>query len=394
MNKNKSLLILSGAALSMLAYTACGSESTSSQSSNSDSDKKSEESSGYETEDDLPSCSSKRDGDIELTTKKERLFGCLDGEWENIDYDYIADDADDFADCTSKRDGAIAFDLSAKKLYQCSDKEWEKISLDKVLNNEDPDSEASSSSKTSDEDDEDVKSSSSKKTSAFDEDDEEDDDEESSERSSSSKTKSSSSKAESSSSQKETSDCDLLFCGNNETVSLKDGQYIGRWYHYSDDFSSFSWPAGDNGEYGDFAVKSIAEYGAIKGTAHFVSSRGGYIGFGFGIEELDDRTGVPLDISSWGGLCVEYSSTASFKVSVSAYGGGDDKPLAVLTASSTRTVANLPWSDFSPEGWSAYPVSISAATAVAQHIGFSFETSASSETSFVIYKIGKYGTCN
>ncbi len=161
MNK-KFLLAFSSLALLL---SACGGDSGSNDASDPSGESSNSES--YASLDDLPNCSSKREGDIYFVEGENGDYICADGKWLPLDDSEKSSSSkkdepgsseskgndsentssslssesyaslDDLPNCTSKREGDIYFVKEENGEYICGDGKW--ISLD--------DSEKSSSSK-------------------------------------------------------------------------------------------------------------------------------------------------------------------------------------------------------------------------------------------------------
>lgn len=199
-----------------------------------------------------------------------------------------------------------------------------------------------------------------------------------------------------------------MFCstsgrGSRVETGKDDGtDTYGYWYTYDDasngGSSYFTWPYGDKeeGPYGmmSFADLSVEQVGTIEGYATIEGngeSSAGYLGLGFNVGgELKKG----YDISSWNGLCIIYEANASMGVEIHPANEATvtkyDNPIANLKKSGTTTyIVNIPWSEFEQGGWGK-SVAISTVTKSTAVISFKF----TNNTSFSIYAIGKYGTCN
>ena len=196
-----------------------------------------------------------------------------------------------------------------------------------------------------------------------------------------------------------------MFCAasyDNRVETGKDdgSDSYGYWFAY-DDYSNggssyFTWPYGNDDGMRSFAELSVESAGAIVGTATIDDSGDmsvGYLGLGFNVggELLKG-----YDISSWKGLCIIYKANAYMglelhpanEATVTKY----DNPIATLYKPAKTTAAyivDIPWSEFEQAGWGKY-VSLSTVITSTASISFRF----TNNTSFSIYAIGKYGTCN
>lgn len=201
-----------------------------------------------------------------------------------------------------------------------------------------------------------------------------------------------------------------LYCGpsggDGRVKTGKDdgSDTYGYWFAYDDaDYggaSYFTWPYGNSEGDGVYAIsfteKSITKSNGITGVATVESNDepgAGYLGLGFNVGgELQKG----FDISAWNGLCIIYKTNAYMgleihpanEATVTKY----DNPTATLykpNKASSAYIVNIPWSEFEQAGWGK-SVALSTVTKSAATISFRF----TNNTSFSIYAIGKYGTCN
>ncbi len=201
-----------------------------------------------------------------------------------------------------------------------------------------------------------------------------------------------------------------MFCAasyDNRVETGKDdgSDTYGYWFAYDDasngGSSYFSWPYGDEEDLGygyimSFAQLSVMQAGEIVGSATIDGNdepSAGYLGLGFNVGGEKLRG---YDISSWNGLCIIYKANAYMgleihpanEATVTKY----DNPVATLykpTKTTSAYIVNIPWSEFEQGGWGK-SVAISTVTKSTAVISFKF----TNNTSFSIYAIGKYGTCN
>ena len=199
-----------------------------------------------------------------------------------------------------------------------------------------------------------------------------------------------------------------LYCGpsggDGRVKTGKDdgSDTYGYWFAYDDadngGASYFTWPYGETDELTliSFTEKSIAKSNGITGVATVESNDepgAGYLGLGFNVGgELQKG----FDISAWNGLCIIYKTNAYMgleihpanEATVTKY----DNPTATLykpNKASSAYIVNIPWSEFEQAGWGK-SVALSTVTKSAATISFRF----TNNTSFTIYALGKYGTCN
>lgn len=186
-------------------------------------------------------------------------------------------------------------------------------------------------------------------------------------------------------------------CGKVYT-GLDDGSGTQGWFWtYSDadangGSSSFYWPEGE-GTYG-FEPTSRDKLGYLKGVVKFGTGYAyPYARMGFHIKGEESDT----DITSWNGMCLVYTATQDFYVTLRFL--GDDNSVAYdyfqakIPATSSKSLVNASWNDFVQEGWGK-PFTLSVALLVATKIEFTFKGDAGTTNAFSIYAIGKNGTCN
>ncbi|MBP5248334.1 MAG: hypothetical protein J6Z31_10845 [Fibrobacter sp.] len=74
----------------------------------------------YESENDLPNCTEKRNGNIALVNDSVQL--CNDSKWQNLGSAYATSDS--VPNCTQKREGETAFILDEYTALICTDGKW------------------------------------------------------------------------------------------------------------------------------------------------------------------------------------------------------------------------------------------------------------------------------
>ena len=167
----------------------------------------------------------------------------------------------------------------------------------------------------------------------------------------------------------------------------------GYWFNYND--------ANDNGtsrinfppefDMNTFDYGLMAEsLGGIKATV--VLGEGAekpYVGFGFNIWN-EDQKGV--DITAWGGICLEYSSGVDFKILIvveneNTVTAHEDFSKTVGKADSLKVV-DYEWKDFYKTMGSANALSTAAV------VKLQFEGAAGTTGDFFLKKIGSHGQCS
>ena len=231
--------------------------------------------------------------------------------------------------------------------------------------------------------------------------------------------KSSSSKAKSSSSGKSSTSssstkravksplpCGDLWCGPELDYYVHTGFGDGKdssegvWYYYLDDgnggTSYFSFPAKLSGPNIGFEAV-IDSCGGICGTAHVETGyEYPYLGLSFLIKDNPEKM---VDITSWGGICLSYTSNEGFFValhpndSIQAVMEYDDYVYAV-SKSEGGNVVDIPWSKFNQLGWGAKYDRTKLLKQVSSIVALMVKDRASGErVDFNIVSIGKLGTC-
>lgn len=192
-----------------------------------------------------------------------------------------------------------------------------------------------------------------------------------------------------------------------ETGFDDDTDTYGYWYDYNDNnetadngpgTSTITWPVRKGNLYSDDAMDPIIDYcQGICGTA----TMGGpyaypFVGVGFNLSG-EEQGGN--DISSWGGICIGYKSTAiapALEIAPADEGTvtGYNNFKASLRIQSTEAVVDLPWSSFSQEkGWGTM---VDQATVLASAAAIKFKIAANDgkSTEFNIATIGELGKCS
>ena len=107
-------------AVSSLFLIACGDSSGDSKSAAPEVVDPAAET--YATEDDLPGCIEKFEGNVALVEADSVAFKCEDGRWVNKGK-YIATE-ENIKNCTEKREGEIAYIVDEDKSLVCQDGKW------------------------------------------------------------------------------------------------------------------------------------------------------------------------------------------------------------------------------------------------------------------------------
>ncbi|MBR1745306.1 MAG: hypothetical protein IJ734_04895, partial [Fibrobacter sp.] len=154
--------------------------------------------------------------------------------------------------------------------------------------------------------------------------------------------------------------CGDLWCGSTDTEGKvetgSDDETAGYWYDFNDanyhGTSSISYPPDvEENAYGNFFGPLIEAYQGIKGTVLIGSGYDyPYVGLGF---NLVSGYQEGADISSWGGICLVYSSNLGFAIELQV----EDEAMvteynnykATVARAANMTTIDYPWSKFRQE---------------------------------------------
>jgi hypothetical protein len=199
----------------------------------------------------------------------------------------------------------------------------------------------------------------------------------------------------------------------NTGIGSTSGSY-GYWFDYSDNAdygeSKIIYPVDKDENSVMFAFAPIIDTcGGICGTFELYKgdsiTYNPFVGVGFTLA-ADGVT--PVDISSWGGICISYKTTIGGALEISLGTAidsrlGEDRPRANLSKTPDRARQDLAWSNFKQAGWGCQgdslkagvcdTISIEEATTKAVEIRFLLQAKDGSHGNFAIYEIGKIGTC-
>lgn len=194
-----------------------------------------------------------------------------------------------------------------------------------------------------------------------------------------------------------------LWCGADGDIAVKTGyDDAGWWFNYSsNDESVIEWPA-ELGEYGGFE-NVIPECNGLCGE--FTLDNTGidfdpFVGVGFGIagdEEDGEGNWVmkTADVSSWGGICVEYTSDVELTMQMGLANEeelGYDVPAVTLPDTDTPALKCFKWSKFKQGNWYDDKEKISGVEAAKKlgRIKFQWQDVNGTAGKFNILGLGKY----
>ena len=194
-----------------------------------------------------------------------------------------------------------------------------------------------------------------------------------------------------------------------ETGLGNDTQTYGYWFSYDDHDdggnSKIVWPVELGNEYSATAMDPVVEHcGGICGTAALAKGSLTYnpfVGIGFNVVgEGASGDPVPGDASSWGGLCITYTSSVALSLELGlgdfdATIGYANPSFSLAKAASAHANKAIPWSGFTQPSWYKGATKISGEEAAKQLVSVKFKMQASQGNyDFSICAIGPYdGTC-
>ena len=185
-----------------------------------------------------------------------------------------------------------------------------------------------------------------------------------------------------------------------QVVTGSDEKTAGIWYDFYDTddggSSRIGYPPefGDCHYYGGCITMDMYTYGGIKGKVTLGSGADNpHVGLGFNILN-EEQDGV--DVTEWGGLCLEYSSDLDFNVWLQAEDGTltIDCQLAYhLSASDSVKMVDIPWSKFGSSCGFGMDIDASKVLANAAAVHLRFNGKAGDTGYFLLKKIGSLGQC-
>lgn len=178
----------------------------------------------------------------------------------------------------------------------------------------------------------------------------------------------------------------------------------GYWFTYTDENEggkSYIINSKGEKEYGYVTSYTISEEGIAQNQGLLFGVHLGegaayypYVGVGFNLVDNNGSGSKAMDISSWNGLCIAYSSSIPFELSVEdIYGHGYNR--VVVPASLTTVVKNLEWSDFTLVDWARDEVPMETVSKNATGIKATFFTKTSlTDGAASIKAVGKLNGCS
>ena len=187
----------------------------------------------------------------------------------------------------------------------------------------------------------------------------------------------------------------------------KNGQ-SGYWFAYADSgngmASNIVWPVNRGNAFSDEAFDPVIDAcGGLCGTIYLSKGtstlkKDPFVGIGFNVAGAFGGKPIITDASSWGGLCITYTSSISIMVMMSFGNDGNeevcyDRPIITLDPTFEETEVCYRWSDFKQRGngWECN-VTVSGDEGSMRLGGINFEIMASDGTNgtFNIIGLGRY----
>ena len=174
----------------------------------------------------------------------------------------------------------------------------------------------------------------------------------------------------------------------------------GYWWDYNDEnsggLSHFIWPSDvKENEMANFYGPLIQSYEGIQGSFILLKKNNvdnPYVGLGFNIWN-ESQEGV--DITEWGGLCIEYRATRDFYLMLHEEDNlGTDLWGRSLKLSEKMKNVDIPWNDFRQIECCAEYMKLEYTLVKSASIKVIFSGPDSTIGDFKITKIGSLGTCD
>lgn len=174
----------------------------------------------------------------------------------------------------------------------------------------------------------------------------------------------------------------------------------GYWWDYNDEnsggLSQFIWPSDvKENEMANFYGPLIQSYEGIQGSFILLKKNNvdnSYVGLGFNIWN-ESQEGV--DITEWGGLCIEYRATRDFYLMLHEEDNlGTDLWGRNLKLSEKMKNVDIPWNDFRQIECCAEYMKLEYTLAKSASIKIVFTGPDGTNGDFKITKIGSLGTCD
>ncbi|MCQ2054305.1 MAG: T9SS type A sorting domain-containing protein [Fibrobacter sp.] len=174
----------------------------------------------------------------------------------------------------------------------------------------------------------------------------------------------------------------------------------GYWYNYGDDAdggqSTVTWPTDLGNEYSEDALDPVIDQcGGVCGDFSLNAGTITYdpfIGIGFNVAGTETETGgeaQPADVTSWGGICITYtsSSKATLELGLGDTRDGEigyDNPFVSLPAQDSPAQVCKDWAMFKQAGWGKGKVTGPEAAAALASVKFKIQAKDGTSGSFNI----------
>ena len=205
-----------------------------------------------------------------------------------------------------------------------------------------------------------------------------------------------------------------MWCGPDHDYRIDTGidaageDNSGYWFDFGDSgdggASKITWPVPRGNEYDNNAFDPVIDYcKGVCGT--FTLDKGSltydpFVGVGFSVGGYDNLgKPIPIDASSWGGICIVYTSdvTASLELGLGDNldeSIGYDNPFASLSKSTTSVLKDIPWSSFKQAGWGKRTLSTSQIVESVATVKFKIQAKTGTTGEFKILAVGRNGSCS
>ena len=210
--------------------------------------------------------------------------------------------------------------------------------------------------------------------------------------------------------------CGDMWCGGTGSEQVNTGlgndtRTNGYWFEYNDNYaggqSTIIWPVEKGNEYNSGSFEPIinACYGICgkASLAHRALTYDAFVGIGFNIvgeTSASNHNAAVGDASAWGGICIVYSADIELRVEMSLGETIDhelsDGPPAVYLPTGDNIMKNFSWNDFKMPNWAVSSSDYSVSGLEASHMLVALKIiaqGADGEYNFNIMSIGKSGTC-
>ena len=182
-------------------------------------------------------------------------------------------------------------------------------------------------------------------------------------------------------------------------------EFSGWWYEFRDDNDGGNTEVKvpvecELGIYTNYFVPMFEAFGGIKSTIIFGEGyEYPYAGYAFNIWDIENSgVGHGVDISEWGGFCLEYTSELDFYIELGVENEGAitgyNYYKAPIKSSSDTVIVEVPWAKFSQEPDLGKQADMDSVLAHAAIVKLKFEGKAGTKGDFLLKKMGSLGQCS